>query len=94
MGSQKRTVKKSPLSRHEEKAGVTEQELIEAFERVVREHYPNPERIGCPGEKALRQLATSARIDLKPVLDHVVKCAPCLMEYDRLRKTMKARPRR
>jgi len=91
MASKKSTIKKRALSSHEEKAGVTEQELIEALEKIVRKHYPNPERIGCPGKKALRDLAASARTDLKPILDHVVKCAPCLKKYDRLRKATKVR---
>ena len=93
MGRKKQAMKRRPHSRHEEKAGVTERELIEALERVVRKDYPNPERIGCPGEKVLRQAATSPKRPLRSVLDHIAKCAPCMKEYDRLRKDTKARPR-
>jgi hypothetical protein len=81
----------SPRSHHEEKAGITEQELIEAFERVVQEDYPNPERIGCPPKKVLRQSAISATRVPQSVLDHLRKCAPCLKEYDALRSGRRAK---
>ncbi len=86
MGRKKKDMKKSPHSYHEQKAGVTERELIETFERVVREDYPNPERIGCPSQEVLKQAATSLTRTSQSVLDHVAKCAPCLQEYDRLRR--------
>jgi hypothetical protein len=79
-------VKKTPRSRHEEKAGITEGDLIEAFEQVVREEHPNPTRTGCPGEKELRQAASSSRHALQSVLDHIAVCVHCLKEYDQFRR--------
>jgi hypothetical protein len=79
-------MKKSPHSYHEQKAGVTERELIEFFERVVREDYPNPERVGCPSREVLKQAASSPMHAAQSILDHIAKCAPCLQEYDRLRR--------
>jgi hypothetical protein len=90
VGRKKRAMKKNPHSHHEEKAGVAEQELIEALERVVRKDYPNPERIGCPSKKVLKQAAASPKRPLRAVLDHIAKCAPCMKEYDRLRRKGKA----
>ncbi len=81
-------MKESP--HHEKKAGISEWELIEAFERVVREDYPNPERIGCPGLDVLKLVADSSARAPQSVLDHLAKCAPCLEEYDRLRGRTKA----
>lgn len=82
-------MKKSPHSRHEEKAGVKEQELIEAFGQMVREDYPNPERVNCPTGEVLKQTAASPSTAFQSVLDHIAKCAPCLEEYDRLRREVK-----
>ncbi len=82
-------MKKSPHSRHEEKAGVKEQELIEAFGQMVREDYPNPERVSCPTEEVLKEAAASPTHASQAVLDHIAKCAPCLEEYDRLRRNVK-----
>ena len=82
-------MKKTPRSRHEEKAGITEGDLIEAFEQVVREVHPNASRIGCPGRRELKHLVASPRLGSQAVLDHIAACAPCLKEYDRLRRHAK-----
>ena len=63
-----------------------EKELIDAFDRVVHEDHPNPNRANCPGEAALRALAfepDSSR--LEGLLNHARNCAPCLDELRRLR---------
>ena len=86
-------MKKSPRSKYEEKAGATEEDLIEALEQVVREDHPNPQRVGCPGKKALTKAATSPKHASQSVLNHIAKCAPCMKEYDRLGKDTKAPPR-
>lgn len=91
MGRKRKGMKKSPHSHHEQKAGVTEQELIETFERVVREDYPNPERVGCPSQEVLEQAAASLTRAPQSVLDHIAKCAPCLQDYDRHRSKATAR---
>ncbi len=85
MGRKKKDVKKSPHSHHEQKAGVTERELIESFERVVREDYPNPERKGCPSKRVLKKTAATPTCAPQSVLDHLAQCSPCLQEYDQLR---------
>lgn len=82
-------MKKTPRSRHEEKAGITEGDLIEAFEQVVRKEYPNQRRTGCPSEKKLKRAASSPRQASQPVLDHITVCAQCLEEYDRFRRDTK-----
>lgn len=35
----------------------SEKELLEAFERIINEDFPNPERLGCSGNDALMKLA-------------------------------------
>jgi hypothetical protein len=39
----------------------SEKELLEAFERIIHEDFPNPQRIDCPGHEALLKLAEGAR---------------------------------
>ena len=82
-------MKKTEQSHHEEKAGITEGDLIEALEEVVREDHPNPGRIGCPTKKELKQAASSPRGASQPVLDHIAACAPCLKQYERFRRGAK-----
>jgi hypothetical protein len=50
--------------------------LVDEFERLVREEYPNPERTGCPRSQTLRERKAGN-------IDHIKKCWPCLEEYSR-----------
>lgn len=65
----------------------SEKELLEAFERVIHEDFPNPQRIGCPGGNALLRLAEGSRQPQQArVLAHVRQCAPCFDELKELRR--------
>ena len=72
-----------------------EQRLIKAGQRVLLEgEYPNPERVGCPGEKVLKAIAFRD-MPLKDALDdidHMGYCSPCFIEHTEFRK--QAQPRR
>jgi hypothetical protein len=65
----------------------SEKELLEAFERIIHEDFPNPQRIGCPGEDALfRLVEESGPVQQKRLLAHVRQCAPCFDELKELRR--------
>ena len=65
--------------------------LQREFLRAVWVEYPNPEREGCPGTEALRDLAERMvlREDLQRDLrwKHAIQCGPCFEEYVVLRDT-------
>jgi hypothetical protein len=65
-----------------------EKELLDAFDRVVHEEYPNPQRIDCPGSSAaLRKLAAEPEAVQSPsTLAHIRQCAPCFVELRELRR--------
>ena len=64
-----------------------EKELLDAFERVIHEDFPNPQRIGCPGRGALSKLAEGTRhVQQTRLLAHVRQCAPCFDELKELRR--------
>ena len=64
----------------------SEKELIDAFERIIHEDFPNPQRIDCPGHKELWKLAEGfAQVQLKHLLAHVRQCAPRFDELKELR---------
>jgi hypothetical protein len=64
-----------------------EKELLDAFDRVVHEDFPNPQHIDCPGRKILLELAQQpADTQLSHVVDHVRRCAPCFDELKELRR--------
>ena len=69
----------------------SEKELLDAFDRVVHEDSPNPQRIACPGSEVLLKLARQpADTQLAHLLAHVRQCAPCFDELKELRR--KAKP--
>lgn len=64
----------------------SEKELLDAFERIIHEDFPNPQRIGCPGHEALLRLAErSGHVKQPGLLAHVRRCAPCFDELKELR---------
>src|SRR5208337_2246718 len=74
----------------------SEKELLDAFNRVVHEDFPNPRRIDCPGREVLLKLAQqSADAQLSHLLDHVRRCAPCFDELQGPKAlSMKSAPHR
>jgi hypothetical protein len=62
-------------------------ELLDAFDRVVHEDFPNPQRIACPGREVLLKLARQpADTQLAHLLAHIRQCAPCFDELKELRQ--------
>jgi hypothetical protein len=74
---------------HHKEFEVTEQELIQAFDRVLHADHPNPERIGCPGTEVLERVATSLEFSSASILEHLGRCAPCVDELKALRSQKK-----
>jgi len=64
-----------------------EKELLDAFDRVVHEDFPNPQRIDCPGRDVLLKLAQRPADDqFAFLLAHIRQCAPCFDELKDLRQ--------
>ena len=64
-----------------------ENELLDVFETVVHQDYPNPERIKCPGHFILRKLAAEPEATHSAsALAHIRQCAPCFDELKKLRQ--------
>jgi len=64
-----------------------ERKLVEVGKRVFAEHFPNPDRIGCPSRDVLKAMAfrrPSAAGREYPV-DHLTMCSPCFRQYSRYR---------
>lgn len=66
-----------------------EERLVEAGRRVLLDGgYPNPERVGCPGSRALKAIAERT-MDLRQAQEwalHLGSCSPCFAEYSAFRK--------
>jgi hypothetical protein len=71
-----------------------EKELLDAFDRVVHEDVPNPQRVACPGREVLLKLAHLAAVtQLAPLLAHIRQCAPCFDEMKELRQKARVQSR-
>lgn len=60
---------------------------MEMGKRVFAEHFPNPDRIGCPSQDVLKAMAfrrPSAAGREYPV-DHLTMCSPCFRQYSQYR---------
>jgi hypothetical protein len=65
----------------------SEKELLEAFEKIIHEDFPNPQRIGCPEGDALLKLAEgSGHVQQTLLLAHIRQCAPCFDDLKELRR--------
>jgi hypothetical protein len=65
----------------------SEKELLDAFDRVMHEDFPNPQLVACPGCEVLVKLAQQAAVaPLAGQLAHVRQCAPCFDELKELRQ--------
>ena len=65
-----------------------ERDLIEAFESLVHNKFPNPECKGCPGRELLEQLAhRPSDAEFSHLLAHIRNCAPCFDDLKKLRQS-------
>ena len=74
--------RKDLMSRREER------ELLKLGRRVFADHFPNPERAGCPPPDVLRAMAfrrQQAAPGSDPS-DHLTVCSPCFRDYSRYRQ--------
>jgi hypothetical protein len=69
-------------------------ELSGLLQDFTLEAYPNPEREGCPGSPALREMAALPTPAAHTLFAHVSKCSPCLREMLDERRGMLSRRRR
>ena len=53
----------------------------EPFEEAFLNEYPNPDRIGCPGDEILRGLASRKLPINHPARMHIGQCSPCWREF-------------
>jgi hypothetical protein len=60
-----------------------ERAILNLFEQASLNDYPNPDRIGCPGDNFLKQLVRDRNsIELTDArLKHVARCSPCFREF-------------
>jgi len=63
--------------------------IAAAVQQTILQNFPNPDRVGCPGETKLREVAARKTIIEDDSWEHITHCSPCygefLAEKERLR---------
>ena len=57
------------------------EDVKRVLQEAVLRNYPNPDRVGCPGANAVRELARVARPFEDAHWEHVSHCSPCYLEF-------------
>jgi hypothetical protein len=71
----------------ESQSNAADKRLLDILRQGLATEFPNPERIGCPGNALLKGIA-QGRVSLteaEPWLDHLGSCSPCFQEFKELR---------
>src|ERR1700730_14474956 len=70
-----------------------EQIFLRLARKHLSEHFPNPERLGCPPEGKLKVLGANPRQVEAWVVDHLSFCSPCYRAYSRIVQELRSVPR-
>jgi hypothetical protein len=66
--------------------------LTRQLQGVILRAYPNPDRIDCPGDGAIEEVARRADITDKmedhPAYGHIMHCSPCYAEFLEVRRRL------
>jgi hypothetical protein len=70
--------------------------LLDILRRGLATEFPNPERIGCPGNALLKGIAQGkvSLTEAEPWLDHLGSCSPCFQEFKEFRRQSTTQRRR
>ena len=55
--------------------------IAAAVRKTILNEFPNPNRVGCPGEAKLREVAARRTIVEDDDWQHITHCSPCYAEY-------------
>ena len=56
-------------------------EIQKLLQQAVLKDYPNPERNGCAGEQAVREVAARQMPVRDAAWEHITQCSPCYREF-------------
>lgn len=66
-------------------------EQLDPVEQVFLHAYPNPDRIGCPGDAIIRAVAQKKLPLDHPAREHLAKCSPCYADFKRFQQETRQR---
>jgi hypothetical protein len=70
--------------------------LLDILRQGLATEFPNPERIGCPGNALLKGISQGkvSLTEAEPWLDHLGSCSPCFQEFKEFRRQSAIQRRR
>src|SRR5208282_5180315 len=80
----------------ESKSNAADKRLLDILRQGLATEFPNPERIGCPGNSLLKGIAQGkvSLTEAEPWLDHLGSCSPCFQEFKEFRSQSVSQRRR
>ena len=55
--------------------------LRKALQAAILKDYPNPDRVGCPADAMVREVAFREELTKDEVWEHITHCSPCYAEF-------------
>jgi hypothetical protein len=82
--------------RSESQSNAADKRLLDILRQGLATEFPNPERIGCPGDALLKGIAQGkvSLTEAEPWLDHLGSCSPCFREFKEFRRQSAIQRRR
>ena len=80
----------------ESQSNAADKRLLDVLRQGLATEFPNPERIGCPGNALLKGIAQGkvSLTEAEPWLDHLGSCSPCFQEFKEFRRQSAIQRRR
>jgi hypothetical protein len=80
----------------ESQSNAADKRLLDILRQGLAAEFPNPERIGCPGNALLKGIAQGSvsLTEAEPWLDHLGSCSPCFQEFKEFRRQSAIQRRR
>jgi hypothetical protein len=55
--------------------------LQTAIQEAILNNYPNPDRVGCPEDTTIRDVAFREELTKDEAWDHITHCSPCYAQF-------------
>lgn len=70
------------------------EEQLDPVEQVFLHAYPNPDRVGCPGDNVVQAIARKSLPLNHPAREHLAQCSPCYSDFRRFQREDRTRSSR
>jgi len=80
----------------ESQPNAADKRMLEILRQGLATEFPNPKRIGCPGNVLLKGMAQGrmSLTEAEPWLEHFGSCSPCFQEFKKFRRQLAIQRRR